>query len=188
MKLESGVEKLPLYRKGSCHLKAGESVDLGTYFNAFSLAKWLRYTTLDAVSLELRFQGTAHVTLYGGNAAGMQDIASAVATDGWSWQVSDEELATIGREAVLLGVRLEAHPRRRPSSRLSGKMRPRMGESSFDSSSMAPFFSKSFERVLVTSEALSEAGKTLPPRSVFISSPAFSISSPIFGITSNRLS
>lgn len=108
MKLESGVEKLPLYRKGSCHLKAGESVDLGTYFNAFSLAKWLRYTTLDAVSLELRFQGTAHVTLYGGNAAGMQDIASAVATDGWSWQVSDEELATIGREAVLLGVRLEA--------------------------------------------------------------------------------
>lgn len=108
MKLEADAAKLPLYRKGSCHLAALEDVDLGTYFNAFSIAKWLRYTTLDTLALELCFAGTARVVIYARNTDGEQEVASAVATGGWRWQVSGEELAAIGRKAVLLGVRLEA--------------------------------------------------------------------------------
>ena len=108
MKLDADVAKLPLYRKGSCRLRAGESVDLGTYFNAFSLSKWLRYTTLDALALELRFAGTARITLYGWDESGEQEAASAVAADGWCWQAGQDELVKLVRTAVLLGVRIEA--------------------------------------------------------------------------------
>lgn len=108
MKLEADAEKLPLYRRGSCRLSAGESVDLGTYFNAFSLAKWLHYTTLDALAVELCFTGTARVVLYGWDAHHQQEIVSVVVADGWHWQAAGEELDALGRTAVLLGIRIEA--------------------------------------------------------------------------------
>ncbi|WP_294157967.1 glycosyltransferase [uncultured Selenomonas sp.] len=108
IKLDADAAKLPLYRKGERFLQAGGSVDLGTYFNAFSLAKWLRYTMLEALALELHFTGTARVTLYGRSESGTQGIVSAVATDGWHWQAESEELAKLARTSVLLGVRLTA--------------------------------------------------------------------------------
>lgn len=108
MKLEASEARLPLYRRGACRLEAGESVDLGTYFNAFSLGKWLRYTTLDALALELCFVGTARVVLYGWDESGVQEVASDVAENGWCWQAGKAELIALGRTAVLLGVRMEA--------------------------------------------------------------------------------
>ena len=108
MKLDAAAAKLPLYRKGGCALQAGGSVDLGTYFNAFSLAKWLSYTTLEALGLRLTFRGRARITLYGLRAGREQVIAEESAEDGWTWQVAGGDLRAIGGASDLLGVRITA--------------------------------------------------------------------------------
>lgn len=111
IKLEADAAKLPLYRKGERFLQAGGSIDLGTYFHAFSLAKWLSYTTLEALGLELDFHGRARITLYGWRDGQEQTIAEDVAEDGWTWQAADERMRAIGAAVDVLGVRLVAENR-----------------------------------------------------------------------------
>lgn len=108
MKLEADAARLPLYRRGACRLAAGESVDLGTYFNAFSLGKWLRYTTLETLGLELVFRGRARITLYGLRDGRERPVITESAENGWTWQAAGERLRAIGPAADILGVRLTA--------------------------------------------------------------------------------
>lgn len=108
MKLEADAARLPLYRRGACRLAAGESVDLGTYFNAFSLGKWLRYTTLEMLGLELDFHGRARITLYGLRDGREQSSLTVTAENGWTWQAAGERLRAIGLAIDILGVRLTA--------------------------------------------------------------------------------
>lgn len=43
----------------------GGSCDLSTYYNAFSLMKWMRYTIADRFYLELKMMGSFRIELYG---------------------------------------------------------------------------------------------------------------------------
>ena len=42
----------------------GSTVSLGTYFNAFSVGKWLEYTNLNNLSLQLNVQGSVEIKSY----------------------------------------------------------------------------------------------------------------------------
>ncbi len=68
----SGQKELAYYyyEDKSVRLGAGSSVDLVTYFNAFSSCKWKKYTNVDTISVFLDFEGMAvaqivHETIYG---------------------------------------------------------------------------------------------------------------------------
>lgn len=42
----------------------GSNVDTNTYFNSFSIGKWLKYTRIDNLSINIDFKGSFWVTLY----------------------------------------------------------------------------------------------------------------------------
>lgn len=48
----------------SVSLPAGAELSLGAYFNAFSIGKWLEYTKLDNLSLNLKIQGKVEIEAY----------------------------------------------------------------------------------------------------------------------------
>lgn len=54
------------YCTGEENLEIGEAatVDFDSYFNSFSCTKWKKYTDITAVSLILKVQGTAEISLY----------------------------------------------------------------------------------------------------------------------------
>ena len=54
-------------------ISAGSTLSLGTYFNAFSIGKWLEYTKLDNLSLSLKIQGDVEIKAY--HAVGSTDTA-----------------------------------------------------------------------------------------------------------------
>lgn len=66
-------DKTPLYFQGQYRniesdkvlFKKGQSIDLGTYFNSFSLKKWIEYTTISKLNIKLRMEGKFHVEFYG---------------------------------------------------------------------------------------------------------------------------
>lgn len=45
-------------------IPAGAEVSLETYFNSFSIGKWLEYTNLDILSLNLKIQGNVEIKAY----------------------------------------------------------------------------------------------------------------------------
>lgn len=45
-------------------IKSGDALDLGTYFNGFSLLKWTRYTTLQKISIRVNLSGNANIEIY----------------------------------------------------------------------------------------------------------------------------
>ena len=51
--------------KGEILLKKGQYIDLGTYFNAFSLKKWTEYTTISKLSINLKLKGDFRIAFYG---------------------------------------------------------------------------------------------------------------------------
>ncbi len=61
------------YRTDDCTLKRDEdgihldncSVSYDTYFNSFSIYKWLKYTSLENLNLNIAFVGTIELTVYG---------------------------------------------------------------------------------------------------------------------------
>ncbi len=87
-------------------LKKGESVDLGTYFNSFSLEKWARYTDITAVRLRLCLKGRCKITIYGKNAKGTVAIEVVKAEGDFEKVFSVQELRQ--KELILLGVSLAA--------------------------------------------------------------------------------
>ena len=46
------------------HIKAGARYKFDTYFNTFSLEKWVKYTILDDLYLEIEFEGVADLVIY----------------------------------------------------------------------------------------------------------------------------
>lgn len=75
IKLPLDRERQELYVKGEyiqvhdteIKLLSGQILDLGTYFNLFSLKKWRRYTTIHNLEIHLDLQGACKVTLLGIN-------------------------------------------------------------------------------------------------------------------------
>lgn len=50
---------------GSVFLKKNQTLDLGTYFNLFSAQKWEKYTSINAVKIQLNLKGKYTVTVVG---------------------------------------------------------------------------------------------------------------------------
>ena len=51
------------YHDGAIYLKAGEKISLETYFNSFSIGKWMKYTELKDLHLELFMTGQAEIAV-----------------------------------------------------------------------------------------------------------------------------
>ena len=58
-----GIEPQNIY-KDKFVIPAGSTASLETYFNAFSIGKWLEYTNLDNLSLNLMIQGNVEIKAY----------------------------------------------------------------------------------------------------------------------------
>lgn len=77
--------KLFLLSEGYTYIENGNlvisgktRVDFCTYFNAFSIAKWKKYTKINSVFLELNFKGKAEITLYSHKILYGEEIRSVV--------------------------------------------------------------------------------------------------------------
>lgn len=56
----------------------GARLSLNTYYGAFSIGKWVKYTTLAHLALELRLKGSFHITLYCAERVRGQTVARAL--------------------------------------------------------------------------------------------------------------
>lgn len=94
----------------SCiHMGRDTSVDLLTYFNAFSACKWIKYTNIRNVSVYIDFSGDADICIVHKDKHGERNLCC--------YSVSAQERNTfelpVGRcpETGLLGIRILAHKR-----------------------------------------------------------------------------
>ena len=87
-----GVESNDI-SKGKVVISVGSTLSLGTYFNAFSIGKWLEYTKLDNLSLHLKIQGDVEIEAY--HAVGLTDTAVYSNNQG---KYSEEELISLMNE------------------------------------------------------------------------------------------
>ena len=81
---------------------AGSELSLETYFNAFSVGKWLEYTNLDNLSLHLTIQGEVEIKAY--HAVGSVDADFYAKSQG---KYAEEELIKLVNEKVYNAVREE---------------------------------------------------------------------------------
>lgn len=54
-----------IQREEHINIEKGKIVDLGTYFNAFSVKKWKQYTSLEKLQLHLFLHGEFYIEVYG---------------------------------------------------------------------------------------------------------------------------
>lgn len=100
------------YHDGAIYLKAGEKISLETYFNSFSIGKWMKYTELKDLNLELFMTGQAEIAVkhaighayheadprdntkdcYWANAAEHEDAQADVAKKADGYQVTFEKM------------------------------------------------------------------------------------------------
>lgn len=103
--------KRTLYARGSydvqngvCRVCAGATLDLVTYFHAFSLAKWRRCTTIETVTLRLALTGIFDITLVAVSPSGESILhAEEHVTGAWAYTFPVD-----ATDAELIGVRLTA--------------------------------------------------------------------------------
>jgi len=81
---------------------AGSELSLETYFNAFSIGKWLEYTNLDNLSLHLTIQGEVEIKAY--HAVGSVDADFYAKSQG---KYAEEELIKLVNEKVYSAKREE---------------------------------------------------------------------------------
>ncbi len=91
-----GVVAVPLH---SC-------ADFGTYFNAFSLKKWLQYTTLKKLMIHLELKGKFRIVYYGINETGSLEVSNYEEEGSVDKTFDAAELTAMGIE--LLGFRITA--------------------------------------------------------------------------------
>lgn len=72
----SGEGSYYSFEDGNVHLEEDSSVDLLTYFNAFSAIKWKKYTNIDSLSLYVDFEGEAWAELVHLSEEGLRSLAS----------------------------------------------------------------------------------------------------------------
>lgn len=85
LSLSETSEKQELYIHSQAHhasfpiqFQKGEKIDFTTYFNAFSIDKWKRFTTLKSVFLDLEIQGTFEITYYRWGKEGCTEIGKEI--------------------------------------------------------------------------------------------------------------
>ena len=72
----SGEGSYYSFKDGNVHLEKDSSVDLLTYFNAFSAIKWKKYTNIDSLSLYVDFEGEACAELVHLSEEGLRSLTS----------------------------------------------------------------------------------------------------------------
>ncbi len=105
------ADKMELYFQGDFEiadqkiiLKKAEILDLGTYFNSLSVAKWSQYTTLKKFKVSLQLKGSFFVDFYGVSIYGEDEILRIKCKDSFD---KDFYLADFS-DFDLLGIRLTA--------------------------------------------------------------------------------
>ena len=92
---------------GSIRINNGYYLDLGTYFNAFSLKKWRSYTTIEKLKITLNLSGNVNVELYGMNSEGEEVFRSEQCSGKIEFTISLAEIEA-KFDFDLLAVRLNA--------------------------------------------------------------------------------
>lgn len=107
--------KEPLYFQGDFEksdgkilVYAGKTLDLGTYFNAFSLKKWINYTNIRKLKIELKLKGKFIVDFFGVNIAEEEKILSLEAKNDFSYTLDYEKLVELGEKFDMTAVKLTA--------------------------------------------------------------------------------
>lgn len=94
------------FEDGNVYLKKNSSVDLLTYFNAFSVEKWKKYTNVEQFSAYLDFQGEATA-----EAVHVSDSGSCVIT---AWHLKTDQRSTCQLplaycpDTGIIGIRIHA--------------------------------------------------------------------------------
>lgn len=108
-------DRVPLYYQGEFSAKDdyisfenGKTLDLGTYFNAFSLKKWTKYTTLSKLKIELNLKGKFTVDFYGVNIAEEVKILSLDGENNFSHTFDIEKLQELDENFDMLAIKLIA--------------------------------------------------------------------------------
>ena len=85
-------------------LKLGDMIDLGTYFNAFSISKWIEYTSIRKIKINLDLKGKFLVDIYGMTVAGEREVLRIKAEEAVEriFNVKDFD------DFTLIGIRLTA--------------------------------------------------------------------------------
>ena len=55
-------------------IRLGDVLDLGTYFNSFSITKWISYTTINKIKIILKLKGKFLVDFYGMNLCAEEEV------------------------------------------------------------------------------------------------------------------
>ena len=55
-------------------IRRGDVLELGTYFNSFSIGKWINYTSINKIKVILKLKGTFVVDFYGMNLQDEQEV------------------------------------------------------------------------------------------------------------------
>lgn len=90
------------------YVDAGKILDLGTYFNAFSLKKWTDYTNISNLRIELNLNGKFSVEIFGADTNGEEAI-STFETDGdFSRSFNADEMDALTAKFDMIFVKLNA--------------------------------------------------------------------------------
>ena len=108
-------DRTPLYFQGDFKIDGGEiliesgnSLDCGTYFNAFSLKKWVDYTNLSRLEVELNLEGKFSVEFYGMAQSGEENFLTLDAEGNFNHSFEFDELQRLSKKFDLLGMKLTA--------------------------------------------------------------------------------
>lgn len=94
--------KRNIYRENNNFLK-GDIWDFFTYFNAFSIKKWKRYTTIKKVRINMEFQGEVEVTIHLKGLHNNGVLIKEICSNGYSGTFNMEQL-----NGDILGISIKA--------------------------------------------------------------------------------
>lgn len=108
-------DRVPLYFQGDFKISgekvcvnSGKTLDLGTYFNAFSLKKWTDYTNISSLKLELDLKGKFSVDLFGADITGEEKISNFETDGKFSYTFNSDELKNFADQFDIVFVKLTA--------------------------------------------------------------------------------
>ena len=109
------ANKAPLYfqgmylkrEDGGFKVNKGYYLDLGTYFNAFSIKKWRQYTTIEQLQIKLKLVGKFNIEYYGMNVDGEKVIFNENVDHSTEYTFNLVDIE-VNFEFDMLGIRLNA--------------------------------------------------------------------------------
>ncbi len=117
-------DRTPLYFSGDAKadgenliLNSGGGADFGTYFNAFSLKKWLNFSTLEDLKISFKLAGKFQVDFYGMNQIKEESFLQVETEGDFEKIFFGGELADLAKKFDMIAFRLTAQS---DSAKISG--------------------------------------------------------------------